>query len=86
MNKVLSLFFGCRFQKPFHTVVGFTVPPELFFRQVRFISSFKKSYNLFDIVDLVVNNLFLQIGIADICVGMVDNIHFFYLLSHKHPP
>ena len=60
-------------QKPLHAEIGFTVPLEIPFRRIAFIAVQDDRHRTANEINLGVNDLFLQIGVADIRVGMVDN-------------
>ena len=72
-KEVIPFILAAFRQKPLHAEIGFTVPLEIPFRRIAFIAFQDDRHRTANEINLGVNDLFLQIGVADIRVGMVDN-------------
>ena len=86
-KEVIPFILAAFRQKPLHAEIGFTVPLEIPFRRIAFIAFQDDRHRTADEINLGVNDLFLQIGVADIRVGMVDNAdvpRVFHDASYPH--
>ena len=81
LEELLLFLLGGGFQKFLHAVIGFAVPAE-----IPVLGIPHQADRRTDVVNLAVNDVLLQIRVADVGVGMVDNIKGFDFACHLISP
>ena len=84
IEKLFFFFLRCHFEKLLHAVPCLTVPFQIFLGCVVFDSIFNQFDCPADVVCLVINNLFLQIGVTHIGMGMMYNVDFSDFVCHDN--
>ena len=84
IEKLFFFFLRCHFEKLLHAVPCLTVPFQIFLGCVVFDSIFNQFDRPADVVCLVINNLFLQIGVTHVSVGMMYDVDFSDFVCHDN--